>query len=51
MWYPDITDEAKITEQYVKDVLAVVNPVSDMSAAKDSTMIFEAAVENAEIKV
>ncbi len=49
--YPDITDEEKITEQYVKDVLAIVNPVSEMSAAKDSTMIFEAAVENPDIKV
>lgn len=49
--YPEIADEAKITEQYVKDVLAIVNPVSEMSAAIDSTMIFEAAVENPEIKV
>lgn len=49
--YPSLTDEAEITAQYVKDVLAIVNPVSEMSAAKDSTMIFEAAVENPDIKV
>jgi 3-hydroxyacyl-CoA dehydrogenase len=49
--YTNITDEAEITSQYVKDVLSVVNPVSEMSAAKDSTMIFEAAVENPDIKV
>lgn len=49
--YPNITDEAVMVEQYVNDVLAIVNPVSEMSAAKDSTMIFEAAVENPDIKV
>jgi len=50
-YYPNITDDAQISEQYVKDVLAVLNPVTDFSAANDSTMIFEAASENPELKV
>lgn len=49
--YPNIKDEKDISEQYVHDVLDIVNPVSEMSAAKDSTMIFEAAVENPNIKI
>jgi len=49
--YPKIKDEKDISEQYVCDVLDIVNPVSDMSAAEESTMIFEAAVENPDIKI
>ena len=50
-FYPDINNDAEISAQYVKDVLAVLNPVTSMDAANDSTMIFEAASENPDLKV
>lgn len=50
-YFPTLSDETEISQKYLDTVLNVVNPVSDMSAAKDSTMIFEAAVENPDIKV
>ncbi|MCG8410904.1 MAG: 3-hydroxyacyl-CoA dehydrogenase family protein, partial [Bacteroidales bacterium] len=50
-FYPNISDEKKIQEQYVKDVLSIVNTTSNMGVAKDSTLIFEAAVENPELKI
>lgn len=49
--YPQIEDERDVSDQYVRDVLAIVNPVSDITVVKDSSLIFEAAVENPEIKV
>lgn len=49
--YPNLSDDTQIQEQYIKDVLNVLNPVTDFSAANNSTMIFEAASENPELKV
>lgn len=50
-FYPQLNDAAAITEQYVNDVLKTINPTTEMSAAKNSSMIFEAASENPDLKV
>ena len=50
-FYPQLTDAAAITEQYVNDVLKTINPTTEMNAAKNSSMIFEAASENPDLKV
>ena len=50
-FYPNLSEEKEIKEQYVKDVLSIVNTTSDMNSAKDSSLIFEAAVENPDLKI
>lgn len=49
--YPQLGENEQVVETYVKDVLAIVNPVTDMKVAANSTMVFEAATENPELKV
>lgn len=51
-YFPEagITDE-EMKEQYVKGVLDVIHPSTDLMAATSSTLIFEAASENKDLKV
>lgn len=46
----DVQD-SDIIQAYVNDVLSVINTNTDMSAAKDSKLIFEAVSENQTLKV
>ncbi len=46
----DVQD-SDIIQAYVNDVLSVINTNTDMSAAKDSKLIFEAVSENQSLKV
>lgn len=46
----DVQD-SDIIQAYVNDVLSVINTNTDMSAAKDSKLVFEAVSENQSLKV
>lgn len=47
----DLIENADIINQYVFDVLNIVRPTTLTEAACDSTLIFEAIIENPEVKV
>lgn len=47
----DLIENGEIIEQYVFDVMNVVRPVTAIEAAYESTLIFEAIIENQPLKV
>jgi len=48
---PNLIDNAEIIEQYVKDVMNIIRPVTTMESAYESRIIFEAASENPDLKI
>ncbi|MGD0870927.1 MAG: 3-hydroxyacyl-CoA dehydrogenase family protein [Bryobacteraceae bacterium] len=47
----DLVENEEIINQYVEDVLAVVHPTTQLQAAYDSDLVFEAVTENPDVKV
>jgi 3-hydroxyacyl-CoA dehydrogenase len=47
----DLIENEDVINQYVKDVLAVVRPATQIEAAYDSTLVFEAINENLDLKI
>ncbi len=47
----DLVENIEIIDEYIFDVLNIVRPVTTMSAAYNSTLIFEAVSENRALKV
>lgn len=47
----DLIDNSEIIDQYVNDVMAVIRPVSTIESAYESTIIFEAASEDPQLKI
>ena len=47
----DLVENYDIIDQYIFDVLNVVRPVTNMSAAYNSNIVFEAVSENKDLKV
>lgn len=47
----DLIENGEIINQYVLDVLSVLRPVTNLEAAYESELIFEAASENPDLKV
>jgi len=47
----DLVENSEIIEQYVVDVLNIVRPVTLIEAAYESNLVFEAIVENPELKI
>ena len=48
---PDLVENAEIVDRYVEDVLAVVRPTTRLEAAFGANVVFEAAVEDPDLKV
>ncbi len=48
---PTLIDNADIITQYVNDVVSIIRPVTTVESAYESNIIFEAAVENPELKI
>jgi len=48
---PNLIDNAEIIDQYVKDVMNIIRPVSTLESAYESSIIFEAASENPQLKI
>ncbi len=49
--FSNATEDAQIIEQYVNFVLEIVNPITEIEIAYKSTIIFEVASENPDLKV
>jgi 3-hydroxyacyl-CoA dehydrogenase len=47
----DLIENKEIIDQYVFDVMSIVRPTTLMESAYESTLIFEAIIENPELKV
>lgn len=47
----DLVENGEIIDQYVFDVMNVVRPVTTLESAYESTLIFEAIIENMPLKV
>ena len=47
----DLIENHEIVQQYLWDVISLVNPVSSVSAARGSQIVFEAASEDVDLKV
>lgn len=47
----DLIENKEVIDQYVLDVMNIVRPTTLVEAAYESTLIFEAIIENPEIKV
>ena len=47
----DLVDNAEIIDQYVKDVMNIIRPVTSLESAYESNIIFEAASENPNLKI
>lgn len=47
----DLIENKEIIDQYVFDVLSIVRPTTVLESAYDSSLIFEAIIENPELKV
>jgi 3-hydroxyacyl-CoA dehydrogenase len=47
----DLIENSEIIDQYIFDVMNVVRPTTALETAYDSTLIFEAIIENPELKV
>jgi 3-hydroxyacyl-CoA dehydrogenase len=47
----DLIENYDIIDQYVKDVMSVIRPVTTVESAYESTLIFEAISENPELKI
>ncbi|MGD0711075.1 MAG: 3-hydroxyacyl-CoA dehydrogenase family protein [Bacteroidales bacterium] len=47
----DLIENSDIINQYVADVMSLIRPVTTLESAYESTLIFEAASENPELKI
>ncbi len=47
----DLIDNAEIIEQYIKDVMNIIRPVTTLESAYESNIVFEAASENPDLKI
>ena len=47
----DLIENSDIINQYVADVMSIIRPVTTLESAYESTLIFEAASENPELKI
>jgi len=47
----DLIENSEIIDQYVKDVMNIIRPVTTIESAYESNIVFEAASENPELKV
>ncbi len=47
----DLIDNAEIIDEYVKDVMNIIRPVTTIESAYSAHIIFEAASENPELKI
>jgi 3-hydroxyacyl-CoA dehydrogenase len=47
----DLIENSDIINQYVMDVMNIIRPVTTLESAYESTLIFEAASENPELKI
>lgn len=47
----DLIDNLEIIEQYVKDVMNIIRPVTTLESAYESNIVFEAASENPDLKI
>lgn len=48
---PLLVDNSEIIDQYVKDVMNLIRPVTTLESAYESHIVFEAASENPELKI
>jgi 3-hydroxyacyl-CoA dehydrogenase len=49
--HKDLIENSEIIDQYVKDVMHIIRPVTTIESAYESNIVFEAASENPELKV
>lgn len=47
----DLIENSEIIDQYVKDVMNIIRPVTTIESAYESNIVFEAASENPELKI
>ncbi len=47
----DLIDNAEIIDQYVKDVMNIIRPITTLESAYESHIVFEAASENPALKI
>jgi len=47
----DLIENSDIINQYVMDVMNIIRPVTTLESAYESTLVFEAASENPELKI
>jgi len=47
----DLIDNAEIIDEYIKDAMLIVRPVTTLESAYEVNIVFEAASENPELKV
>lgn len=47
----DLIDNAEILDEYVKDAMHIIRPVTTLESAHEVNIVFEAASENPELKV
>lgn len=47
----DLIENSEIIDQYINDVMSIIRPVTTISSAYESDLVFEAASENPELKV
>lgn len=47
----DLVENYDIIDQFTQDVLRVIRPTTELAAAKNAHMIFEAIVEDADVKI
>ena len=47
----NLIENSDIINQYVSDVMSIIRPVTTLESAYESTLIFEAASENPELKI
>jgi 3-hydroxyacyl-CoA dehydrogenase len=47
----DLIENSEIIDQYVKDVMHIIRPVTTIESAYESQIVFEAASENPELKI
>ncbi len=47
----DLIDNNEIIDQYVKDVMEIIRPVTTLESAYESNIVFEAASENPDLKI
>ena len=47
----DLIENFDIVNEYIYDVLSIIRPITDISAARNSNLVFEAVSEDPELKV
>ncbi len=47
----DLIENSEIIDQYVKDVMSIIRPVTTIESAYESNIVFEAASENPDLKI